>query len=231
MNFLLDLLFPKKCTGCGQIGTYFCRRCMFGILQKDLICPACERFALGGQTHPVCEKRYGLDGLWSLGVYKGSLKHAIKELKYGRVSKFAEVLIDILMEYWIRFQPMLFEEIQKDGGQQWFVTAVPLHWWRDNSRGFNQSSLLGQILSKKLGLSYCESLKRIRYTKPQVKLKGSDREQNISGAFALSPNYQLPATNYLLIDDVWTTGSTLRECCYVLKKAGAKKVWAITLAR
>lgn len=230
MNFLLDLLFPKKCAGCGKTGTYFCRKCMFGILQKDLICPACERFALGGQTHPVCKKRYGLDGLWSLGIYKGSLKHAIKELKYGRVSKFAEVLIDILMEYWIRFQPILFEQVRKRE-KEWTVTSVPLHWWRSNSRGFNQSSLLGQILSKKLDLSYSEALKRIRYTMPQAKLKGSDREQNIKNAFSLSVACDLLPVNCLLVDDVWTTGSTLRECCYVLKKAGAKKVWALTLAR
>lgn len=233
MNLILDLLFPKKCVGCKKLDTYYCKACISNILQKDLICPECERLALGGQTHSVCRKRYGLDGLWSLGIYKGSLREAIKQLKYRKVSNLAEVLADILVEYWEKYQPFILDRIKKDKGTGWGITAVPLHWWRGNSRGFNQSSLIGQKLSKKLGLPYCDSLKRIRYTKPQVSLKGYGRSKNIKGAFSFCPptkRYTLDA-NILLVDDVWTTGSTLRECCDVLKRGGAKSVWAITLAR
>ncbi len=202
------------------------------MLQKDLVCPRCEQLAMGGQTHPICKRRYGLDGLWSLGIYQGSLREAIKQLKYGRVSSLAETLVDILVEYWSKYQPFVLEQTKKSNGAGWVVIPVPLHWWRSNNRGFNQSSLIGQTLSKKLGLDYCEGLKRVRYTKPQVKIKGYDRHQNIRDAFEISPNYQLQTMNsVLLIDDVWTTGSTLRECAYVLKRNGVKKVWAITLAR
>jgi len=75
-------------------------------------------------------------------------------------------------------------------------------------------------------------LKRVRFTKSQAKLKEKQRRQNIRGAFEISADYDLGTMNYiLLIDDVWTTGSTLKECSYVLKRAGAQKVWAITLAR
>ncbi|MDD5415428.1 MAG: ComF family protein [Candidatus Daviesbacteria bacterium] len=232
MNLILDLLFPKKCVGCGKFDTYFCKNCISDILQTDLVCPKCERLAVGGQTHPICKRKYGLDGLWSLGIYQGSLREAIKQLKYGKVKGFAETLVDITIEYWAKFQPFVFDQIKKNRGEDWVVIPVPLHFWRENSRGFNQSSLIGQMLSKKLGLAYCDGIKRIRYTKSQVKLKGYDRHKNIRNAFALSPNSQLPTTPYiLLIDDVWTTGSTLRECCYELKRAGAKKVWALTLAR
>jgi predicted amidophosphoribosyltransferase len=78
-------------------------------------------------------------------------------------------------------------------------------------------------------------LKRTKHTKPQVGLESWERKKNIHGAFSLSPDvlterYTLDA-NVLLVDDVWTTGSTLKECCYVLKRGGVKKVWAITLAR
>ncbi len=212
--------------------TYFCKDCVSNILQTDLVCPICERLAMGGQTHPICKKRFGLDGLWSLGIYQGSLRETIKQLKYGRVRGLAEILVDILVEYWAKFQPFVFDQIKASRGIGWVIIPVPLHWWKGKDRGFNQSALIGQSLSKKIGLGYCEGLKRIRYTKPQVKLKGYDRHQNIRDAFAINPNYQLQTTPYiLLIDDVWTTGSTLRECCYVLKRAGARKVWAITLAR
>lgn len=232
MSFILDILFPKKCVGCGKFDTYFCKDCVFNIRQTDLVCPKCEKLAVGGQTHPICKRRFGLDGLWSLGIYQNPLREAIKQLKYGKVRGLAEVLVGILIEYWAKYQPFVFDQIKRDKGRGWAVTAVPLHWWKDNDRGFNQSGLIGQILSKKLGLDYCNALKRIRYTKPQVKLKGRDRHQNIRNAFEVAKPYTLnPSPCVLLIDDVWTTGSTLRECCYILKRAGAKKVWALTLAR
>lgn len=232
MNLILDLLFPKKCVGCSKLDTYFCQDCVSNILQTDLVCPQCEKLAIGGQTHPICRKRYGLDGLWSLGIYQGPLREAIKQLKYRKVTGLAETLVDITVEYWAKYQPFVLDQIKKDRGEGWVVTSVPLHWWRVNNRGFNQSSLIGQMLSKKLGLSYSDALKRIRYTKPQVKLRGYDRHQNIKDAFEISTSYTLiPKPYILLIDDVWTTGSTLKECCYILKRNGAKKVWAITLAR
>lgn len=231
MSLLLDLLFPKKCVGCGKFDTYFCQDCVSNTLQADLVCPSCERLAIGGQTHPICKRRYGLDGLWSLGIYEGSLREAIKQLKYRRVRGLTEALIDILVEYWAKYQPFVLEQIKKDRGVGWVVIPVPLHWWRSNNRGFNQASLFGQLLSKKLGLVYCDSLKRIRYTKPQVSLKGYDRHQNIRDAFSLDSRFLTLDSNILLLDDVWTTGSTLKECCFVLKRAGAKKIWALTLAR
>lgn len=232
MSLLLDILFPKKCVGCNKAGSYFCQDCVRNIKQTDLVCPRCEDLSLGGQTHPICRRRFGLDGLWSLGVYQDSLKKAIGQLKYHWVSDLAESLIDITLEYWAKYQPFVLDQIKKDRGEGWVVIPVPLHWWKQNNRGFNQASLLGQILSKRLGLDYYEALKRVRFTKSQVKLKEHQRKENIKGAFAISPNCNLsPVTCVLLIDDVWTTGSTLRECGYILKRAGAKKVWALTLAR
>ena len=232
MNFLLDFLFPKKCVGCGNEGSYFCQECVRNIKQTDLVCPKCERPAVGGQTHPICRRRFGLDGLWSLGVYQDSLRSAIVQLKYKGVKELVQSLVDIMVEYWARYQPFILDEIKKDRGAGWVVIPVPLFWLRENSRGFNQSSLIGQEFSKKLGLIYLEALRRIRYTKSQAKLKGKERHQNIKNAFKITKPYTLnPIPYVLLIDDVWTTGSTLRECCYILKRNGAKKVWALTLAR
>lgn len=233
MNLILDFLFPKKCIGCGEEKGYFCQKCISDILQTDLVCPQCDNLSIGGLTHPNCEKSFSLDGLWSLGIYQGSLKRAIQKLKYepSLVKDLAPVLADIIVEYWEKHSPYLFDLIRKNH-RNWVIIPVPLHWFRENKRGFNQASLIGQIVSKKLGLAYSDALKRVRYTRSQVKLKKKDRRQNIRNAFALSPNYTLsPVTCVLLIDDVWTTGSTLRECCHVLKRAGAKAVWALTLAR
>lgn len=236
---LLNLLFPKRCVGCRSFGSYFCKKCIQNIKQTDLVCPKCERLAVGGQTHPVCRRKYGLDGLWSLGIYQDPLRLAIKKLKYRFVRDFAEVLVDIMIEYWAFYQPFLLDEIKKDQGKSWLVVPVPLHPKRERWRGFNQSAILGKILALKLGIKYSESLVRIKETKPQAYLKGKERYSNIRGAFAVSSSLRAPTgspgrgnlDNVILIDDVWTTGSTLKECTFMLKRNGAKKVWAITIAR
>lgn len=213
------------------MGGYFCAQCLENLEQAELVCPFCERASMGGVTHPICQRRYGLDGLWSLGVYSGSLKKAIQKLKYKWVRELAEELVDQTLDYWVKYSPLILDKIKKDRGQNWLITAVPLHRSRQNWRGFNQSELLGRILAEKIGLKYDNLLIRVKNTQPQVKLKGADRKRNIRGAFELIDNCKLKNENLLLIDDVWTTGSTLRECCWVLKRAGAKSVWALTLAR
>lgn len=230
MGFL-DFLFPKTCVGCGKTGTYFCAKCIQNIKQDNLVCPNCEKMAVGGAAHPLCKRKYSLDGLWSLGIYQDPLKKAIQKLKYKLVREIAEVLVDLMVEYWAKHTPVFLEEIKKDRGEGWVVVPVPLHIFRQNYRGFNQTALIGQLLSQKLGLEYSEALRKIRRTKQQVGMDSKKRKQNIKNAFALATNYKLQTRNCLLIDDVWTTGSTLKECCYILKKGGALKVWAITLAR
>ena len=228
---LLDLLFPKTCVGCARFGGYFCGECTREIKQSELVCPFCERASLGGVVHKVCERKFGLNGLWSLGVYEGSLRKAIQKLKYKWVSEVALDLIDITLEYWAKNSPILLDKIKKDQGKSWVVTAVPLHTRRQNWRGFNQSELLAKLFATKLGLKYQVTLKRIRNTTPQMRLLSHERKQNIRNAFELVDREQVMGLNVLLIDDVWTTGSTLKECCYVLKRNGAKIVWALTVAR
>lgn len=228
---LLDFLFPKRCVGCQKTGNYFCVSCIQNIKQSDLVCPFCERLSLGGLVHPICKRKYGLDGLWFLGVYEDPLRKAIQKLKYKFITELADVLVDLNLEYWARYSPFLLDEIKKNRGEGWIVTSVPLHKKRQNWRGFNQAELLARIFAKKLGLKYESCLERTKNTKQQAKLASHLRKQNIKNAFTLSKPLPLNAKNYILVDDVWTTGSTLKECCFVLKKNGAKKVWGLTLAR
>ena len=129
---ILDLLFPKTCVGCGRYGRYFCEKCILEIKQSELICPFCERENLGGRVHAVCERRYGLNGLWYLGVYQGTLRKAIQKLKYQWVSSIALELIDLTLEYWVKNPPIILDEIKKDKGRSWVVTSVPLHLKRQS---------------------------------------------------------------------------------------------------
>lgn len=203
------------------------------IRQTELVCPFCERASLGGVVHAVCKRKFGLDGLWSLGIYEGALRKAIRQLKYRWVSEVAKDLVDITIEYWAKNSPILMDRIKKDGGKTWIITPVPLHPLRQRWRGFNQSELLAKLFAQKLGLKHENILKRTRNTTPQMKLHAFERKRNIRNAFSLSltTNFQLKTTNFLLVDDVWTTGSTLKECCYTLKRGGAKCVWAMTISR
>lgn len=231
IRVILDFLFPKTCINCGKFGSYLCADCIKEIKQTELVCPFCERASLGGEVHAICKRRFGLDGLWSLGMYEGPLRKAVQKLKYRWVSEVAKELIDVTIEYWAKNSPILLDRIKKDRGKSWIVSAVPLHPTRQKWRGFNQSELLAKLFAYKLGLKYADTLKRVRNTKPQMKLLAAERKHNIKNAFLLYSNSLLPPINYLLIDDVWTTGSTLKECCYVLKRGGAKSVWALTIAR
>jgi competence protein ComFC len=226
---LLDLFFPKKCAGCNKYGGYFCRECVLEIRQSDLVCPFCERPSLGGVVHAVCKRKFGLDGYWNLGVYGGNLRKVIQKFKYKWVSEAASDLVDIILKYWVENPPVLLDRIKKDKGRFWTVTCVPLHPVRQKWRGFNQSELLAKLFAEKLGLEYKGILERVKNTTPQMKLSAGERRLNIKNAFKAKERISR-TTKILLVDDVWTTGSTLKECCFELKKSGAGLVWALTIA-
>lgn len=224
LNQILDLLFPKSCVSCGKGGTFLCLACRQKMLSlATSICPMCERSCIDSKTHPGCLTRYSLDGLTSFYRYEGSTKAAIKRLKYKPyLGELSSILIHSIVES---------IEGQKKQFNNFVVVPVPLHPQRERERGFNQAGLIGQALSKRLVLPFVpDMLKRTKYTKPQVSLKGNERRKNLTGAFILNSTYHIPHT-ILLVDDVWTTGSTMRACANVLKRGGAKKVWALTIAR
>lgn len=200
-------------------------------MQKELICPQCQKPAIGGEVHPLCKKSWGMDGLWTLGSFTPPLEQAIYLLKYEFVKKVAEILIEIMLEYWGRYHPLVIDNIARERGENWCVTAVPLHSKRQNWRGFNQSALLGGILARKIGIPYADCIKKTRHTSAQVGLDSEKRRKNVKDAFQVMKNIEVREKNILLIDDVWTTGSTMKECAKVLKKAGAKTIWGITIAR
>lgn len=230
LNTILDLVFPKHCVGCNKEGSYICSDCQGQIMQKELICPKCRKNSFGGLTHPICRRWYSLDGLWSFGAFEGVLRKSIQKLKYRWITEQADILMDQVVQYLAHSSPSFLDQIKQDRGVGWAIVPVPLHWQRQNWRGFNQSALIAKKLAYSLGINYIEALKRTRNTHTQTTYDAEERRINIKNAFELKYSQKLP-TNILLIDDVWTTGSTLQECCYVLKKNGVKKVWGVTLAR
>lgn len=218
MGFL-DFLFPKQCVSCKSFGSYLCKDCVEKIeyLQTQT-CAYCYKGAISGQTHPKCIKRYGLDGVLSFTNYQTPIKEIVKSLKY----RFnTDLLEDISAK--LKFEI----EFPKEVGA--LLLPIPLAKSRKNYRGFNQAEVLGKIVAKKLGLDYRKDLlERIRQTKTQVGLTKKEREENVKGAFIVRS--ELREKFVFVFDDVWTSGSTLKEAALVLKKAGAKQVCGLTLA-
>jgi len=216
---LLDLVFPKTCVGCGKFGNYLCDSCLQKVEYFDTqVCCECYKQAIGGGTHPYCQKRNGLDGIISLVNYKKPVRELIQQLKY----RFSTTFLDEI-EGKFKLDKTLVK------GKNWTILPLPLHKTRQNFRGFNQAELLGKIVANKLNLGFeSQILKRVIKTKPQVGLSKQERSDNVINIFKVKDN--LSDQNYFIFDDVWTSGASLKAACRELKKAGAGEVWGLTLA-
>lgn len=238
---LLDLFFPKRCVGCGNVGRYFCPSCTSKvriIKSNEAICPVCERLAVDGRTHPGCHTRYSLDGLTSFFRYEGPIRNAVKQLKYRRVSSLASEFIDLI-------PASSFPVIPKPhtlDPKPFSLIPIPLHSSRRRERGFNQAEVVAKFISRRLSADEAgrlnvpmrtDILRRVRKTTPQVEMKERDnRMANMKNVFSLHhSSFIIHNSAFLLIDDVFTTGATMRAAANVLKHSGAKFVWGITMAR
>jgi competence protein ComFC len=218
---LLDLLFPKKCLNCGKSGNYLCVGCQKLIpWHSSAVCLVCGKRAIGGYSHPVCLGKWGLDRSILLSHYSGPMRRLIQGLKYKRLTDEKNLLVDLALS-----------RLDRREFQGFVATAVPLHFTRHLSRGFNQSELLAKGLAGRLNILYKDNiLYRSSNTSSQVGLSKKERRSNVGGAFKIYDPKAIKNSKILLIDDVVTTGATVRECAKVLKRSGAKEVWALALA-
>lgn len=222
---LLDFIFPKRCVSCWRFGAYICSDCFSKIefIEKP-VCPICQRQAVGGRTHPGCRNRYRLDGLVVVCRYWGPIKRAIAQVKYKWVYDTLQVFVDLIAESLWRFE--LPKELT--------IIPVPLHAKRKRWRGFNQAEMLAKSLAESFGVPFADVLVRVRETASQVGLKRDKRKENVKGAFAQrlaqGRTINVKGKDIVLVDDVYTSGATMGECCRVLKKAGAGEVWGLAVA-
>jgi len=215
---LMSLLMPIECLGCKAESDWICPSCRRGLdIQNENLC-FCGKAGENG----LCTKHQqelGLDGLTTLFSYtEPAIKEVISQIKYrGHIDG-----VSFLARY---YQKKVLARLPRG---EWVVTAVPLSKERYQTRGFNQSELLAKKLTEPL-YDYSELLRKKRDTKPQVKLNRARRKKNLLGTFAVNKRVALPE-NVILVDDVLTTGSTLREAVSVLRRAGVQKVWGLTIA-
>lgn len=233
---IFEALFPERCLGCNKWDKYLCDECWRKLpFLRQQRCPYCDKPSPGGITHqPLCThlpdgapRQLHLDGALAALEYNDLARKLVSQFKYyPQVENLKSEIAKIFRRY--------FTPEEEYFPHDTVITAVPLHWLRHNERGFNQAEVIAKILANLWQLeTNFDLLKRKKNTKQQVGLKRSDRFRNIRGAFALSDtlNPQYLPLNIILVDDVWTTGYTLKECAKVLKRNSAQKVWAVTLAR
>lgn len=168
----------------------------------------------------VCrESLVNFDTVYSFGSYEGPLRKLIHLFKYGKVETLAAPLSRLL----IRSLPL----------DQRFdvIVAMPMHWRKRWERGFNQAELLAKPVAKRYGTKLATNLRRKRHTKAQAGLTEAQRLANAKGSFLIRRPEEINGKRVLLVDDVFTTGATLRAAAAALKKAGAVHVSALTLAR
>jgi ComF family protein len=231
---ITDLIFPPLCITCGAVleehaPLPFCTTCVTGIhFIHPPLCPRCGTpFPIAESDDHLCgeclttERPYAVAR--AVGLYEKTLLTAIHLFKYRGKIGIGEVLGSVMADF---------------AGRQWDMTVfsliipVPLHRKRLRERGFNQAVILARQIAKRFSLPLdFMTLRRERFTAPQVGLGREERSANVRKAFAVRKPEKIAGRRILLVDDVTTTGSTLTECASVLMKANAEAVAILTLAR
>jgi len=227
---LLEFFLPRMCLFCGV---------PVGEAAAVAVCPGCEA-QIQWVASPLCiccgmafADRDGADRLCgdcqadpppfakarAAALYDGVVAQAITGFKFSRQLAFLPV-----MQHWLQ-RPLCLEL----AAAAELLAPVPLHPKRIKQRGFNQSLLLAKAFP---GAPLArEAVVRTRHTPPQVGLNPKQRRDNVKGAFAVPAPALVKGKTVLLVDDLLTTGATVKECARVLRRAGASRVEVLTVAR
>jgi ComF family protein len=232
---ILDLIFPRACHQCdsvlqGESNPCFCRDCWSSVLLlEDPRCPSCGKpfvskvtlsYSPGHRCGDCRDRPPRYDRSVAIGSYEGVLAKAIQLFKYQGKTNLTDPLGELLIS-----------GLEKLSGADCLI-PVPLHPKRLREREYNQALLLCDSVGRKTGLKVVpDALERVIETPPQTGLPLKNRRRNVRGAFSVKRTQMIDDRLVLLIDDVLTTGATVNECARMLKRAGAKAVYVLTLAR
>lgn len=230
---LFSIFFPDECRVCeiplhGYTRVPVCAGCLSApsALSADYFCAQCKtpfqnRFPLDleGRCALCRSGSRGFDAAYCFGFYEGRLRELIHLFKYGGMKPLAKPLGEFLS----RALPL---DERFDA-----VIPMPLHWRRRFERGFNQADLIATQVARRRKIPVLRVVRRVRATSTQTGLTNAKRRQNVNGAFRVRRGRPLEGLRILLVDDVMTTGATASACGSVLKRAGAKSVTLLAVAR
>lgn len=221
---LLDLIFPPRCWACGVLTEdSLCFQCFSQIRFIEApFCLKCGKptYLETGNCRECRHKDFKFLAARSLGFFDGVLREAIHQFKYGNGRKLASFFADLMRA--------------RVAGPFWecdFLTFVPLSKSKEFERGYNQAKILAEEISKLVDRPCRPALFLKKQPQDQSRLSSLERRKNVRGAFSLAEGISLEGKTVLLIDDVFTTGSTVNECAKVLVKGGACEVKVATIAR
>lgn len=224
---ILDLIFPQHCVVCNKYLSRreknVCQLCWDNLIElPSPFCVECRSFIEKDGYCKQCQGKKGLGLVYSLGSLDKSYQSLIHAFKYNRLLNLGK-----------RLGCVLGEGIGEDKRflECDFLISVPLHPSKKRKRGFNQSDILAFEVSQKIGiLMVADVLKRKKRTKDQTNLNAKQREENVRGAFRVDDKDKILGKKIILVDDVITTGATLKECAKTLIEAEAEKVLGLTVA-
>jgi ComF family protein len=233
---VLELVYPPRCGVCQRLG-------------EPALCPACEAeieyleppycYGCGKALLPVTEEAALCGecrlqppdwvGARAVGLHHGVLRAAVLAMKFERRRELVEPLGRMLAE---RLEAEEGYPRPLDFGRVEALVPVPLHPRRRAERGFDQAVLMAREVGKRTGLGLAEDLLvRVKHTERQSGLSEPQRQKNLRAAFALTDPRKARGGRFLVLDDVNTTGSTLRAVIKVLRAAGAMEIYALTVTR
>lgn len=227
---ILEIFYPNVCVLCGEVLAFGDPRGVCAVCEEaypylaDELCSFCGKplIDLGEDLCHDCQKKPHdyLEGR-SMWLYEGLVKEAIHSYKYKDHKENGHLFAKELIRYY-------------NGIKVWsvdLVIAVPLHPKRRRRRGYNQAMIIADYLAQAYGYELADEsvLRRVKNTKPQKELTDKERLRNVDRAFEVHGRSVLGKT-VLLVDDIYTTGSTIDGCARVLKEAGARDIYYIALA-
>ena len=231
---LADIIFPSRCVVCGIVLSNnerirICSECLSRTgFVKAPICSCCGLpFVNYEGTNHLCgectsSKQY-FSVARSVGKFEEPLLDVIHQFKYKGKIAVGETLGRLMAEF-------EYDSFSIEGYS--LILPVPLHQRRLKERGFNQSVILAREIAMRYSIHLdFGTLKRTIHTKPQTGLGKKQRSTNVKGVFEVTDSGRIDGERVVLIDDVYTTGSTVRECARVLVKSGVEEVAVLTLAR
>lgn len=227
---LINLLFPKdiKCIVCDEELNSnklysLCDKCLQNLpFNSGKTCLRCDEpivsqanYCLNCKNHKPHYKQNK-----SVFIYDGIIKTFVRGLKFDNKKYYANTMANFIASEYVKLK------VEFD-----IVIPVPLHKIRLKDRGYNQANLLCNALKEKLKVNVDDKvLEKHTYTKAQAYLNKAERQKNLENSFKVIDKTKIKGKTVLLIDDVFTTGSTINECAKVLKSAGAKEVYSLTFA-
>jgi ComF family protein len=223
-----DLFFPAVCFKCGQkiSRSFLCEGCEEKIdFFNPPLCRLCSK-PIKENTNPICKgcwgKRQPYSYLISITAYKEPMSSIIHDFKYRNCDWMADFLSEMMINHLLKigFTPQDYD----------LITCVPMHYLKLKERGYNQASLLARKIANHFKITFRDDIiYQTRYRKPQAPLTGKERKKNIENCFLAKGDCR--GKNILLIDDIFTTGSTVKTCSHALKKEGTRDITVVTLSK